>query len=67
MMKPSIGRVAVYNHPGGVDQSPSVIQRVNLDGSVELFVMSLFGDVFFAHAVTQGAEPGQWDWPPRIV
>jgi len=71
-MQPSIGRIVVYNHPGSADgkfppkQSPAVVQRVNEDGTVELFIMSVYGGLFFNHNVTQGDGPCQWNWPPRI-
>lgn len=71
-MKPSIGRIVVYNHPGSADgrfppkQSPAVVQRVNEDGTVELFVMSVYGGLFFNHNVEQGDGPSQWQWPLRL-
>ncbi len=71
-MKPSIGRIVVYNHPGSADgkslpkQSPAIVQKVNEDGTVELFVMSVYGGIFFNHSVSQGSGPSQWDWPERV-
>jgi hypothetical protein len=75
-MVPSIGRVVVYNHPGSADgkfppkQSPAIIQRVNAPGTVdescELFVMSVYGGIFFNRDVKQGDGPSQWNWPPRV-
>jgi hypothetical protein len=71
-MKPSIGRIVVYNHPGSADgrfppkQSPAVVQLVNEDGTVELFVMSVYGGLFFNHNVEQGDGPSQWQWPLRL-
>lgn len=71
-MKPSIGRIVVYNHPGSADgkfapkQSPAIVQKVNEDGTVELFIMSVYGGIFFNHSVTQGVGPSQWQWPERI-
>lgn len=71
-MKPSIGRVVVYNHPGSADgkfprmQSPAMIQKVNDDGTVEMVVFSVYGGLFFNHNVAQGDGPGQWQWPVRV-
>ena len=71
-MNPSIGRIVVYNHPGSADgkfapkQSPAIVQKVNEDGTVELFVMSVYGGLFFNHNVAQGQGPSQWQWPERV-
>jgi hypothetical protein len=70
--KPSICRMVVYNHPGSADgkfppkQSPAVIQKVNEDGTCELFVMSTYGGILFNHDVEQGDGPSQWNFPPRV-
>lgn len=73
--KPSIGRTVVYNHPGSADglhapkQSPAIIQKVNEDGTVELFVMSVYGGIFFNHNVKQveGEDrASRWEWPVRV-
>lgn len=73
--KPSIGRIVVYNHPGSADgmhgrkQSPAVVQRVNEDGTVELFVMSTYGGIFFNHNVKQVDDTNidsRWEWPSRV-
>jgi hypothetical protein len=37
---------------------------VNDDGTVELFVMSVYGGIFFNHSVEQGDGPSQWNWHP---
>lgn len=72
MAKPSIGRVVVYHHPGSADgkfppkESPAVVQKVNDDGSCELFVMSVYGGLFFNHNATEGEGPNQWSWPVRV-
>ena len=68
----SIGRIVIYNHPGSADgkfapkQSPAIIQKVNDDGTVELFVMSVYGGIFFNHEVefSYGApgRPSTWQW-----
>src|SRR5260370_240342 len=55
---PSIGRIVVYNHPGSADgkfapkQSPAMVQKVNDDGTVEMIVFSVYGGIFFNHAVS---------------
>ena len=74
--KPSIGRIVVFNHPGSADglhppkQSPAIIQKVNEDGTLELFVMSVYGGIFFNHNVKQVTEIGsvasRWEWPARV-
>jgi len=78
--KPSIGRVVVYNHPGSADglhprkQSPAIIQKVNEDGTCELFVMSVYGGIFFNHNVKEVVPDAQgvsgsdsrWEWPARV-
>lgn len=72
-MKPSIGRVVVYHHPGDKTgkfppkDSPAVIQRVNEDGTCELFVMSVYGGIFFNHEVEEGDGPTQWSWPQIVA
>ena len=71
-MKPSIGRIVVYNHPGSADgkflplQSPAMVQKVNTDGTVEMVVFSIYGGFFFNHNVVQGDGLGQWNWPARV-
>ena len=63
---PFLGQIVVYNHPGSADgkfppkQSPALIQRVNEDGTVEMVVFSVYGGLFFNHAVTEGSGPSQW-------
>lgn len=73
-MKPSIGRIVVYNHAGSADgkwapaQSPAIVQRVSDDGECDLFVMSVTGGIFFAKAVAEqvGDEGTSWKWPERV-
>lgn len=78
-IKPSIGRIVIYNHPGSADgkfppkQSPAIIQKVNMENpddnqstSVELVVFSVYGGMFFNHNVEQGDGPSQWNWPERV-
>lgn len=63
--KSKVGMIVIYNHPGSADglhpakQSPAVIQRVNEDGTLELFVMSVYGGIFFNHNVTLGDGASQ--------
>jgi hypothetical protein len=70
--RPSIGRIVVYNHPGSADgkfgrvQSPAIIQKVNEDGSCQLFVMSTSKGLWFSDNISQGDGPSQWNWPTRI-
>ena len=71
-MKPSIGRIVVYNHPGSVDgkfppkQSPAIVQCVNPDGTVEMDVFNIYGGLFSSHNVKQGDGPLQWNWPAQV-
>lgn len=77
--KPSIGRIVIYNHPGSADglhapkQSPAIVQKVNEDGTLELFVMSVYGGIFFNHNVQEYKgltsdedSRSKWSWPERI-
>src|ERR1039458_9178789 len=56
---PSIGRIVVYNQPGSADgkfaprESAAMVQKVNEDGTVEMIVFSVYGGIFFNHAVSQ--------------
>ena len=75
-MKPSIGRIVIYNHPGSADgkfppkQSPAIVQKVNDDGSIEVVVFSVYGGLFFNHNVTESdiadPKPSTWSWPARV-
>lgn len=66
--EPRITDIVVYNHPGSADgkflplRSPAIVQRVNEDGTLELFVMSVYGGIFFNHEVKPGIGPGTWSW-----
>jgi len=31
-----------------------------------LFVMSVYGGIFFNHNVQEGSGPSQWAWPERV-
>lgn len=70
-MKPTIGRIVIYNHPGSADgkypptQSPAIIQNVAADGTVRLFVFGPKGQ-HQDEGLTQGDGPCQWNWPPRV-
>lgn len=69
-MKPSIGRIVVYHHPGSADgkypptDSPAIIQNVASDGSVRLWVFGPKG-LHTDAGLTQGTGPSQWSWPER--
>ncbi len=70
-MKPSIGRIVIYNHmrwdPDGKppDQSPAIVRQALPSGMVDLAVFGEDG-VRTVFCVPQGDEPGQWNWPPRV-
>ncbi len=76
MLKPTMGRVVVYLHPGSADgkyppsESPAIIQKVytspvQVEGEnqtvCDLFVMSNTGGIFFAKGSIEGVN---WDWLP---
>jgi hypothetical protein len=70
-LKPSIGRIVIYNHPGSSDgkyppqKSPAIIQNVAEDGSVRLFVFGPKGQ-HMDEGLIQGDGPCQWNWPERV-
>ena len=70
-MKPSIGRIVVYNHPGSADgtypptQSPAIVQGVNDDGTIRAWVFGPWG-IHLNPAIAQGDGPTQWNWPRRV-
>lgn len=71
--EPTTGLTVLYNHPGSADGlhgrkvSPAIVQKVNDDGTVELFVMSVYGGIFFNHNVKQGDGPSMWSFLPPLV
>lgn len=70
-MKPSIGTIVIYHHPGSADgkypatDSPAIIQHVNDDDSCRLWVFGPKG-LHTDDNLTQGDGPCQWSWPPRV-
>lgn len=76
---PSIGRMVIYHHSGSADGkfppmvSPAVVQKVNEDGTCDLFVMSTTGGIFFPKAVEfkdlavdNSPTKTGWSWPERV-
>lgn len=63
--KPSMGRIVIYTHPGTEprEQSPAIVQKINADGSLKLWVFAERG--ITPTNAEQGKEAGQWDWPER--
>jgi hypothetical protein len=67
-MKPTIGRIVIYRHPGSADgkypsvESPAIIQNVAPDGSVRLFVFGPKGQ-HMDDGLIEGDGPCQWHWP----
>ena len=61
--QPSMGRIVIYNHPGSADglhkpkQSPAIVLTNNGDDTVDLFVMSTYGGIFFNRNVVQVTDP----------
>ena len=76
-MKPTIGRIVIYHHPGSADgkyaplNSPAIIRDVKelgvKDGVVQyecqLFVFGPKGQ--HQDWATEGEGPCQWSWPTR--
>ena len=69
-MKPSIGRIVIYNHPGSADGrypptvSPAIVQAVATNGTLRLWVFGPKG-LHVDSEIEQGNGPCQWSWPPR--
>ena len=77
-MKPTIGRIVIYKHPGSADgkyppqESPAIIQHVDEDIGKEnvqtlghrLWVFGPQG-IFWVNAF-EGTGPCQWHWPERV-
>lgn len=68
-MNPTVGRIVYYKSygtPGGeypsVDRA-AIITQVHNATCVDLCVFNPTGQ-FFNQGVTQGPNPGQWDWMP---
>lgn len=70
-VKPSIGRIVIYNHPGSADgtypptQSPAMIQKVYEDDTVDLWVFGPKG-LHKDGPYKEGEGPCQWQWPTRV-
>lgn len=76
-MKPSIGRIVIYQHPGSADgkypavQSPAIIQAVNEDGTLRLWVFGPWGQHLNPSCSAGGPDadmptPSCWTWPARV-
>lgn len=77
-MKPSIGRIVIYHHPGSADgkypptNSPAIIQQVKWENgpngtifpTCTLFVFGPKGQ-HMDSGLTEGTGPCQWSWPER--
>lgn len=60
-MKPSIGRIVLYQYGGQV--LPAIVVEVRDDG----LTLTVFTPMpFAAHRVREGTEPGTWRWPERV-
>lgn len=70
---PSVGRIVHYKTRGSADGvfPPTVFASIITEveapdhSSVSLVTFGPNG-MRFEHGVTQGDEPGQWNWPPRV-
>lgn len=76
-MLPTIGRIVLYNHPGSADglykpsQSPAIVQAVNRDGTLKLWVFGPLGFQIMPSIPAGGPDvdtpsPSTWIWPPRV-
>lgn len=72
-VKPSIGRIMIYQHPGSSDnhypptQSPALVHKVHEDGTVDAWVFGPLG--FHKDNKLEVGEPGEFrklSWPPRV-
>ena len=69
---PSQGRIVIYRHPGTADgtslgpvqTSPAIVQDLNEDGTVSLWVFGPTG-LFMNDRTHYGDGPCQWSWPKR--
>lgn len=69
-MKPTIGRIVIYNTKekdpilSSEPQFPAIIIKVHNSNTVDLKV---FGNgpysCIYRPNITQGDEPGEWNWP----
>jgi len=74
MQTPTVGRIVHYQHPGSADGkyapvvSPAIVQAVNEDGSLRLWVFGPWG-LHIAERCRQSTsfppDPSSWFWPPR--
>lgn len=72
-MKPSIGRIVVYHHPGSADgkhpaqDSPAIIQHVHANMAPETCRLFVFGPKGqHMDDCIEGTGPCQWSWPERV-
>lgn len=70
-MKPSIGQIVIYSHPGPAYggagrgfKAPAIVLAVAPDDSLTLHVFSKHSSDEL-RGVKQGDESGEWNWPPR--
>lgn len=78
-MKPTIGRIVIYHHPGSADGryapqvSPAIIREVkeitppdttHPQYECQLFVFGPKGQ--HQDWATEGTGPCQWSWPERV-
>ena len=66
-MKPFIGQIVIYNHPGSMDgkyqpsKSPAIIQHIFENNSVRLFIFGPKGQHMDDY-LHQGNGPCQWSF-----
>jgi hypothetical protein len=62
-MKPTIGRIVIYNHDGVM--LPAIINEVHESGAVRLFCFGYDGPISVG-GVNCGNGNREWNWPPRV-
>lgn len=71
-MKPTIGRTVHYWYFEADRPSAAIINRVNIDGTVDLTIFpDLLTDLpgvdrLCALPFSEVPKPGHWNWPPRV-
>lgn len=63
-----MGRIVIYRDVtpvDGEDLAPAIVQGVEANGKVRLFVIGRF-TAGMRYGVAEGKEPGTWRWPERV-
>jgi hypothetical protein len=65
-VKPTIGRIVIYNHPNEGDV-PAIVQRVMPENPelLALYAFTKFTPVYVWN-ISEGTGEGEWRWPERV-